>query len=61
MRFSKGTLVKVLAFTAASALLTVGLAFEIANVDLSKLFSDSYELEASALLAAGGWPRTSRT
>jgi phospholipid/cholesterol/gamma-HCH transport system substrate-binding protein len=53
MRFSKGTLVKVVAFTAASALLTVGLAFEIANVDLSKLFSDRYELEAEFENATG--------
>jgi phospholipid/cholesterol/gamma-HCH transport system substrate-binding protein len=53
MRFSKGTLLKVVGFTTASIFLTIALAFEIANVDLSKLFSDSYELEAEFENASG--------
>ena len=43
MRFSKATLLKVGAFTLASAVLTVGLAMKIANVGL---FGDTYALEA---------------
>jgi phospholipid/cholesterol/gamma-HCH transport system substrate-binding protein len=43
MRFSKGVLVKVLAFILVSAVMTVGLAMKIANVGL---FGSTYELEA---------------
>jgi phospholipid/cholesterol/gamma-HCH transport system substrate-binding protein len=56
MRFSKGTLVKVVVFTVASVLLTVLLAFEIANVQLSQLFSDRIELEAEFENATGVFP-----
>ena len=56
MRFTKATLVKVLAFTAASILMTIALAFEIANMDPSQIFSDEYELEAEFENATGVFP-----
>lgn len=50
MRFSKGTLSKVLAFTAVSAVFTVGLAIKIGNL---QLFSHQYPLHAVFSDASG--------
>jgi phospholipid/cholesterol/gamma-HCH transport system substrate-binding protein len=50
VRFSKGVLVKVLAFVLVSAVMTVGLAMKIANVGL---FGSTYELEAVFENASG--------
>jgi phospholipid/cholesterol/gamma-HCH transport system substrate-binding protein len=50
MRFSKGTLGKVLAFTAVSAVFTVGLAIKIGNL---QLFSHQYPLHAVFSDASG--------
>jgi phospholipid/cholesterol/gamma-HCH transport system substrate-binding protein len=50
LRFSKGTLVKVLSFTAISAVFTVGLAIKIGNL---QLFSHQYALNAVFSDASG--------
>jgi phospholipid/cholesterol/gamma-HCH transport system substrate-binding protein len=50
MRFSKGTLGKVLAFTAVSAVFTMGLAIKIGNL---QLFSHQYPLHAVFSDASG--------
>jgi phospholipid/cholesterol/gamma-HCH transport system substrate-binding protein len=50
MRFSKGTLTKVLGFTAVSAVFTVGLAIKIGNL---QLFSHQYPLHAVFSDASG--------
>jgi len=50
LRFSKKTLVKVLAFTLASMVFTVGLAVKIGNL---RLFSHSYGLQAVFADASG--------
>jgi phospholipid/cholesterol/gamma-HCH transport system substrate-binding protein len=50
MRFDKGTLLKVIAFTVASGILTVGLAMKIANVGL---FGDTLQLQAVFENASG--------
>ncbi|MGH2723545.1 MAG: MCE family protein [Actinomycetota bacterium] len=52
-RFSRGTLVKVVVFTVASAVLTVALAFRIANVSVSSLFRTHNTLEAEFENATG--------
>ena len=49
-RFSKAVLVKVLAFTAVSAVFTVGLGVKIGNL---RLFTDDYRLEAEFSDATG--------
>jgi phospholipid/cholesterol/gamma-HCH transport system substrate-binding protein len=50
LRFSKGTLAKVLAFTAVSAVFTVGLAIKIGNL---QLFAHQYPLHAVFADASG--------
>ena len=50
LRFSKGTLFKVLAFSAVSAMFTVGLAIKIGNL---QLFSHQYPLSAVFSDASG--------
>jgi phospholipid/cholesterol/gamma-HCH transport system substrate-binding protein len=50
MRFNKATLLKVVAFTVASGILTVGLAMKIANVGL---FGETLELQAVFENASG--------
>jgi phospholipid/cholesterol/gamma-HCH transport system substrate-binding protein len=50
LRFSKGTLFKVLSFTAVSAVFTVGLAVKIGNL---QLFSHQYPLKAVFSDASG--------
>jgi len=50
LRFSKATLLKVLAFTAVSAVFTVALAIKIGNL---QLFAHTYTLDAQFANAAG--------